>query len=409
MRAFRREGALDGVVYGRIEFFLLLGISMMLTFKRLFLSHLIAVFCLVVGCQSQPAANSDTSINQPVTVTTDQLASSGGAALSDGLMPTPAIASPGEVRAKKAKPHIQITQPDFQSSAPAPLTPSPAPPAPPVTPGAPGVGDAEALTSPTVVGSKALAAARPMPPAPRSSATPEAKKFARKMESAHGRFYWRDSRCLKANIVVRFNQNVILEGTLLTDRSAGKTRLDLIDGTTVVYDGRHVWVSPQDSPLKRARFHALTWAYFVVAPFKLRDPGSILTSLPPQTLGGRAYHAAQLTFAPGVGDTPDDWYIVYADADAKQPYWLRAMAYIVTYGTAKADAEKEPHAITFDDFIKVRGVVLARRWTFRHWSLEQGVYGEPIGNARLTGLQLIPPDRNAFVKPQDAVLSVVPN
>ena len=107
---------------------------------------------------------------------------------------------------------------------------------------------------------------------------------------------------------------------------------------------------------------------------------------------------AKLTFDPGTGDTPEDWYIVYADPGSHR---LGAMAYILTYGSTRAAAEEEPHGIVYEDFRKTDGVVIARRWSFRTWSEESG-FGDVFGTAILGDLRFVTPDEDAFERPERA-------
>lgn len=158
-------------------------------------------------------------------------------------------------------------------------------------------------------------------------------------------------------------------------------------------------MSPARPILDSARFHLLTWPYFVALPMKLRDPGTRLAVLGERTLRGKKVTAARLTFDRGVGDTPDNWYVLYADA---RPGRLAAAAYIVTYGKTASAAAKEPHAISYDGYVALDGIQIATKWTFWHWSERDGIPGEPIGTGTLTGPHFVQPAPDAFVRPPGA-------
>jgi len=220
-----------------------------------------------------------------------------------------------------------------------------------------------------------------------------------KVEHAHGSRQWQRKQAVSADVVVQLGGNKMIDGTFIFDTSVGKVRAELTDGTTLVFDGKQAWVSPANAPIKAARFHVLTWPYFIAAPMKLRDPGSNLALLDDGDLFGRSCQRAKLTFSDGVGDAPDDWYILYVDPAT---HWLRAMSYIVTYFESTENAEKEPHAIVYDDFVNIEGVIFSRKWTFHHYSEEKGIHGEPMGSARINNIRFITPAENAFVKSADA-------
>ncbi len=230
-------------------------------------------------------------------------------------------------------------------------------------------------------------------------------EFAAAIGQAHGIDAWRSKPAIASDIVVQFGGNVMLEGQMLIEIGQGRSRLELKNGTTLVWDGANAWVNPADAQFPQARFHVLTWPYFLQAPMKLGDPGTNLAVLGAKELRGEACHAAKLTFDPGIGDTPDDWYIVYQDPESGR---LRSLAYIVTYGTTAEKAAKEPHAITYDEYVDVEGVTLSAKWTLWLWSEEQGVHGDPLGVATLSNLRFVEPAPDAFAKPADARADSLP-
>ncbi len=88
---------------------------------------------------------------------------------------------------------------------------------------------------------------------------------------------------------------------------------------------------------------------------------------------------------------------------------LQAMAYIVTFGTSRDEAEKEPHAVSYDEYVNVEGVPIPRRWTFWMWSKEQGIHGEPIGEVILEDPSFVAPEAGAFAVPEDARKEELPS
>ena len=203
--------------------------------------------------------------------------------------------------------------------------------------------------------------------------------FAKPIEDAHGA--WPAGKVFAGDLTVIFGGNQAFAGTMHTDASMSLVRLDNSAGTAVVFDGEDVWQTPATGEFQGARFHVFTWPYFLTAPLKLRDPGTHLEDLGKQPFqDGKGLPAARLTFGDGVGDTPEDWYVVYRDREDR----LAAMAYIVTFGKDQAAAEKEPHAITYHAFEEVDGVQIPTHWKFWNWSAEKGIFGEAIGEAKLT-------------------------
>jgi hypothetical protein len=229
--------------------------------------------------------------------------------------------------------------------------------------------------------------------------------FAGPIEKTHGIDAWRAKSAVSTEITVVFGGNKAIDGTLLMDSSGGYVRMELAGGAVLGYDSGDAWVAPAGAEVPGARFHVLTWAYFLAAPMKLRDPGTRLEDLGKRTFrDGRELPAARLTFADGVGDTPDDWYVLYRDDGGR----LAGMAYIVTFGKSVEEAEKEPHAVTYDDFREVDGVLIPHRWQFWIWSEAGGIAGDPIGEATLRNVRFVEPAANAFTRPEDARSAEMP-
>lgn len=235
--------------------------------------------------------------------------------------------------------------------------------------------------------------------APAAAEDPFAAAFAGPIEAAQGAAAWRAAEAVSAEVTVTFGGQTVVDGRFLFTPDVGRSRLELADGTVAVFDGDSAWVSPLSAELPQARFHLLTWPYFLAAPFKLRDPGSHLEDLGTRPLDGVDHPAARLTFDPGVGDSPDDWYVVYRDPATDR---LAGLAYVVTYGRSREQAEAEPHAITYHDFETVGGATVPTTWRLWAWSEEEGVHGEPIGEVTVRDVQLVTPPAGAFERPADA-------
>lgn len=240
-----------------------------------------------------------------------------------------------------------------------------------------------------------------VPPAPAAAQAAEgsAEAFARAIEKAHGLESWSGKEALQTDFRLAFGPQV-LEGRLLFRPDMSASRLEVKGGPVLVHDGESAWVSPAAAPFPQARFHLLTWPYFAAVPMKLRDPGAKLELMEEKPLqAGQNLPAARLTFAPGTGDTPDDWYVVYREPGTNR---LKAVAYIVTYGKSAEEAEKEPHALLYEDFQTVDGVTLSTSWKFYNWNQEQGVHGDPLGEMSFSNLRFVTPPADAFQRPADS-------
>lgn len=240
-------------------------------------------------------------------------------------------------------------------------------------------------------------AAAPEPP-PRPS-DPFSQQFATPIEQAHGLQAWNGKTALSADMVATFGGTVRNQGTLLFRTDSSASRYDFSDGTLLVFDGKDAWVSPSTSDFQRARYHLRAWPYFLAAAFKLRDPGVRFEDLGERELAGKAYSAARLTFLEGAGDTPDNWMIAYRDPETNR---LAAMAFIDAYGKSLAEAERDPRAIVFSDWVTVDGATLPSTLTVYAWK-DGDVQGEPHGTVKFSDFEFVTPEPDAFTRPDDSL------
>lgn len=238
------------------------------------------------------------------------------------------------------------------------------------------------------------------------NSTAKQHSYVKPIEAAHGAGSWRAQQAASMDLKVTFQGQLQLEGALTTAPDGATTRIETTDGSVIVSTGDSVYVSPATAANPKMRFHALTWSYFLAAPFKLEDPGSNLEELGQAQLDGRTHDLARLTFDAGIGDAPDDWYVLYRDAESGT---LSAMAYIVTFGNNPDEVtENDPHAIVYREFQTVDGVAIPMHWDFYNWSRELGPHGEPIGEVSLTNFRFTDAGPNLFTAPEGSVAVEVP-
>jgi len=221
--------------------------------------------------------------------------------------------------------------------------------------------------------------------------------FPEKIEAAHNKqaFIQKEAISFDFLLYYRGKKHLVATYTVLPDLS--KIRMEL-DSAVVIYDGKNAYQSPSDAQIRGARFNLFTWPYFFSMPYKLTDPGTNWQKAEPDSLMGSAFKTQKLTFDEGVGDTPDDWYIVFADPEN---YRLKAASYIVTFFQSKQKAEEDPHAITYDKFKMVDGIPIATDWRVYIWREDTGL-GEQIEQATLSNIRFVNYDPEMFQKPDNS-------
>lgn len=133
-------------------------------------------------------------------------------------------------------------------------------------------------------------------------------------------------------------------------------------------NGKQVWLA-QDStyyPPNRARFYHNLMFYFYAMPFVLGDDGIVYNEADPLTVGDQTYPGTKISFNSGVGDAPDDEYILYRNKESGQMEWL---AYTVTYG--KNEKSDRFSFIKYDQWQEVNGLILPK--VLQWYTVEDGV------------------------------------
>lgn len=227
---------------------------------------------------------------------------------------------------------------------------------------------------------------------------PKVFSFSENIEEAHNKVAFMNQEAISFNIKLEFGGATRLDGKVSMTTNSTMVRLDKTDGTSIIYDGEGVFITPESASDEGARFDIFTWQYFFAMPFKLTDPGTVWEEQENRVLDSVDYETAKLTFKTNVGDSPDDWYVVYKDPETNR---LKAAAYIVTFSKSKEKAEEEPHAIVYSDFKTVENVSFATSWSFHNWSKEEG-FGEKLGEASISNLEFFEPEKDYFEVPSDA-------
>lgn len=232
---------------------------------------------------------------------------------------------------------------------------------------------------------EAVEEAIPTPPNP----------YVAALEEAHQRQAFISKEAVRFDILLKFGGKERLNGTITALTNSTKARVDYKNGQSLIYDGDKVYaVDAENSSSKR--FAAYTWPYFFLFPYKLSDEGTKWTAYEAQHKLEKPYLTQKLSFEAGTGDDPNDWYITYANPDNQL---LEVAAYIVTAGKTQAEAEEDPHAVSYGDYRAVEGIPIAHEWKFWGWRTDQGLT-EQLGEATLSNVKFVQASAELFEKPE---------
>ncbi|MFT4736267.1 MAG: hypothetical protein ACJAZM_000309 [Cyclobacteriaceae bacterium] len=145
-----------------------------------------------------------------------------------------------------------------------------------------------------------------------------------------------------------YNRNVLIEG----------------DSFKLGFDGKSMWIAPDKDSFGKGnpKFYHNLWFYFGSLPFVLADSGNIVKDLPSRSVNKISYDCVSVTFEEGVGDSPEDEYILYLD---QKTGLIHMINYSVTfYDKSRA---KNYNALVYDEWHEVDGLQMPQKLTGYKW------------------------------------------
>ena len=166
------------------------------------------------------------------------------------------------------------------------------------------------------------------------------------------------------------------------------------------WDGERAWATAPNEELGvNPRFWALTPFYFVGVPFVFGDDGVNLALEGQTEFEGRTYDLVRVTFDAGTGDAPDDFYVLYVDAETKRVGGVR---YVVSYPGFFPQGGNSPEKFMAYDGAQTAGDIVFPR-SFRTFKWVDGAPGEHVTNSTMTEVGFDPTARiDGFAMPEGA-------
>lgn len=168
---------------------------------------------------------------------------------------------------------------------------------------------------------------------------------------------------------------------------------------TIGYDGQEVWLSKKDTMSYKGnpKFYYNLMFYFYAMPFVLGDDGIIYEDVEPLNFQGKSYPGIKISYEGGVGESPEDKYILYYEPETYQMAWL---GYTVTYFTK--EKAKEFHFIKYSEWQNKNGLLLPKTLTW--YNYENNLPTTKRNDLEFSEVTLsrMKMDSEVFTKPEDA-------
>lgn len=179
-----------------------------------------------------------------------------------------------------------------------------------------------------------------------------------KVFKAHGGIdQWQKMNTLEFTIPKESGNEITL--TDLHNRSS----LITMPKHTIGYNGQDVWLHKKDTTAYKGnpKFYYNLMFYFYAMPFVLADDGIKYENVKPLEFEGKSYPGIKITYESGIGESPDDEYILYYNSETNTMAWL---AYTVTYFSK--EKSKDFHFIQYSDWQMVNTFKLPKVLTWYH-------------------------------------------
>ncbi|WP_203255707.1 DUF6503 family protein [Hyunsoonleella ulvae] len=145
-----------------------------------------------------------------------------------------------------------------------------------------------------------------------------------------------------------------------------KNRKSLIEMPkhTIGFNGKSVWLKHKDTTQYKgnAKFYYNLMFYFYAMPFIFGDDGVIYQDTEPLILEGKTYLGIKIAYEAGVGESPEDEYILYYNPETYKMEWL---GYTVTFFSK--EKSKEFHFIKYSNWQTINGLVLPETLTWYNY------------------------------------------
>ncbi|MDO5977649.1 DUF6503 family protein [Flavivirga spongiicola] len=180
-----------------------------------------------------------------------------------------------------------------------------------------------------------------------------------------------------------------------------KSRRSLIEMPkhTIGFNGKDVWLHSKDTTAYKgnAKFYYNLMFYFYAMPFVLADDGIIYKDVEPLVFEGKSYPGIKISYESGVGESPEDEYVLYYDSETNQMAWL---SYTVTYFSK--EKSKEFKFIKYSNWQTVEELLLPKTLTW--YNYENNVPTKKRSDVNFTNIKLSKekPNNILFESPEGA-------
>ncbi|MBN4047160.1 hypothetical protein JYU05_01285 [bacterium AH-315-P13] len=168
---------------------------------------------------------------------------------------------------------------------------------------------------------------------------------------------------------------------------------------TIGFNGKELWLLQKDTTTYKGnpRFYYNLMFYFYAMPFILADDGIDYKDAEPLSFDGKDFPGILISYDAGVGESPEDEYIVYYNPETYKMEWL---GYTVTYFSK--EKSKEFHFIKYSEWQTIDSLELPKTLTWYNYENNQPTTKRNDLEFINVSISKTKPEDSLFEKPKDA-------
>ena len=201
------------------------------------------------------------------------------------------------------------------------------------------------------------------------------------------------------NTLVFTMKKPIGDETTTTDLKDRRSLIET-DAFKIGYTGKEAWLinKGENKYEGNPQFYYNLMFYFYAMPYVLADDGITYTNVEPLKVDSKTYPGIKISYAAEVGESPEDEYIMYYDAETNKMTWL---GYTVTYFTK--EKSKDWHFIKYTNWQMVNEMLLPK--TLEWYNADGFIIGDKRNDLLFTDVILTKNklENTVFAKPEAAV------
>lgn len=225
-----------------------------------------------------------------------------------------------------------------------------------------------------------------------------AEIIANAVDQKHGGEKYRGHTIMQCDIAVE-SGDISYAGRLSYQVNGQAARLDMSDGSAIVFDGQQCWATGSAVPDEVALKRLMALRHLVAAPFMARDRGVRTFGYRATMVVGSDADSYKVEWAAIGKDSPVN-LVAYADVRTRMFSAIGSEAFPALLGLP--DGEHAVKSIVFTDMQNIDGGVLPTTWTFYDWSDAAGVKGDAKGTGKITNTKFVRGDEVSFSAPEGA-------